>query len=264
MVRWGVLLFLKYGWPLNRDLNAPVAQTWQNHASEVCYPQQVTSYIEKELKYKTLLGPFMTSPFPKEKTGVSPMSTRPKKNTEKGRVIVDLSWPIDGALVNSAIPKDEFMGSPINLRYPTIDMLCKRACGLGPGQVGWRKDMERAFLQIPLDPLMWCMMGIYWMGALFFNKSAVMGCRSAPYACQHTTNVIRHFTANLNYIVFNYIDDFMSIDSRQWAWKSYQVLAALLRDLGVHESLKKSVARCHVIEFLGIIFDLIRMIIILP
>ena len=258
-----VLTYLRYGWLLNRNKGS-VAQTFENHMSARKYPSHVSKYILKELKHNTLIGPFVTSPFSHDVTGVSPLSTTPKKYSTNRRVIVDLSWPLDGYSVNSLIPKDTFMDSPVKMVYPTIDLLCRRAFELGLGMVGWRKDMSRAFHQVPQDPLFWSILGIWWMGALFFDKAAVMGCRSAPYACQCTTNAIRHFMANLSYVVFNYIDDFMCIDNMVKAWKAYKVMAALLRDLGMQEAIEKSVPPSHIIEFLGIIFDLIRLIIVLP
>ena len=69
---------------------------------------------------------------------------------------------------------------------------------------------------------------------------------------------------NIGYIVYNYVDDFMSIDCIKQAWASYNTLANLLRDLGVNEALDKSVAPTHIIEFLGILFDLLRMLIFVP
>ena len=100
-------------------------------------------------------------------------------------------------------------GKPVKLIFPTIDQLCKHAYSLGLGQsLGWKKDMSRAFRQLPLDALYWSLLGIFWMGGLFFDKAVVMGCRSAPFVCQSTTNVIRHFVAALSYIIFNYVDDF--------------------------------------------------------
>ena len=258
-----VLEFLRYGWPLNRE-PGPVAQTWENHALANRYPQQISNYLATELQHGSMMGPFVTSPFNKDETGVSPMSTRPKKNSDKRRVIVDLSWPINGNSVNSLIPKDSFMGTPIKLIYPTVDLLCKRSYTLGPSQFAWRKDMRRAFHQVPLDPIFYCLLGVYWMGALFFDKAAVMGCRSAPYACQRTTNVIWHFMWNMSYIVYNYIDDFVSIDSKERAWKSYLALGRLLKQLGVDEAEDKVVPPTQLIEVLGVLFDLIRMIIVLP
>ena len=189
------------------------------------------------------------------------MSTRAKKtDSENRRVIVDLSWPPWGHSVNSAIPKDTFLESPVKLTYPTIDRLCKQAFEKGPIIVGWKKDMSRAFLQVPLQPNSWSVMGIFWASGIYFNKSAVMGGRSSPYMCQRTTNIIRHIMANIEYCIFNYIDDFMSIDKVEKAWSAYKTLGNLLRDLGVQEAIDKAVAPTTIIEFLGIIFDLVRML----
>ena len=219
-----VLTYLRFGWPINRD-ESPVTCTWENHGSALQHEEQVTKHIMKELRYNTLLGPFVTSPFGEKITGISPMSTRPKKGTQNRRIIVDLSWPVNGNSVNSGIPKDSFMGVPSKLRYPTIDGLCRRVFRLRKESnkpiFGWKKDMERAFKQIPLEPSSWPKMGICWLSAIFFDKTAVMGCRSAPYMCQRTTNVIRHIMANLTYIIFNYVDDFMSIDYYWRACRSY-------------------------------------------
>ena len=85
-----LLTFLTYGWPLNR-LPGPVAQTWDNHALAKKFPQDINRYLQKELKHNTILGPFVTSPFPSEVTGISPMSTRPKKESAERHIIVDLS-----------------------------------------------------------------------------------------------------------------------------------------------------------------------------
>ena len=255
--------FLKYGWPLNRD-KSPLSQTWENHGSANKHPEHVTKYLLKEMSNNTMIGPFVTSPFPLQVTGISPMSTRPKKLTEARRIIVDLSWPLHSFSVNSGIPKDVFLNQPIKLIYPTVDLLCKRAAKIGPTALRWKKDAARAFRLLPLDPNSWSKMGICWMHGIMFDKMEVMGCRSAPYACQSTTNVIRHFMKNLEYIIYNYIDDFMSVDVPRRAWSGFHTLANLLRDLGFHEAIEKSVSPTHIIEFLGILFDLLRMIISIP
>ena len=259
-----IVQYLTYGWPLNREC-APVAKTYMNHPSANRYPQQIENYISSEMARNTLLGPFITSPFQEQITGISPMSTRPKKgNSTKRRVLVDLSWPPEGASVNSAIPKETFMNALVKLRFPTIDMLCKRASEVGPRAVGWKRDMEAAFRQLILCPSAWSYLAISWHHLMWFNKAAVMGCRSSPYACQETTSVVRHIMQDLSYTVFNYIDDFMSIDLFTRAWKSFKTLENLMRDLGVQEAPDKAVAPVHIIEFLGILFDLLRMIILLP
>ena len=104
-----VAMYLQYRWPLNRQ-EGPVTQTFFNHPSAVRYPQQIWKYLNKEKQMGTLLGPYLTSPFPEQSTGVSPMSTRPKKDSKTSRrVIVDLSWPPGGQSVNALILKDTYI-----------------------------------------------------------------------------------------------------------------------------------------------------------
>ena len=259
-----VLTFLTYGWPLNRSFGL-VAKTFYNHASANRFPQHINKYLCKELQEASILGPFATSPFAWETTGVSPMSTRPKKETDKRRVIVDLSWPPNSMTsVNALIPKDKYLDSPIKLTYPTIDRLCTMAVSKPPGRKGWKKDMSRAFRQLPLDAIDWSFLGVSWMGALFFDKAAVMGCRSAPYICQETTTAITRFMRVLSYIIANYIDDFMSVDTEVRAWAGFTVLGRLLRDLGVKEAEDKSCPPSDMVEFLGILFNLIKLTLHIP
>ena len=258
-----VLTFLRYGWPLNR-LEGPVEKTWKNHGSAQKFPIQVEEYLHKEIKADTLLGPFVTSPFEEKITGISPLSTTPKKDSEKRRIIVDLSWPKEnGYSVNSLIPKETYLGVWVKLRYPTIDDICRRAYQLGPC-LGSKKDMSRAFLQIKMDPLAWSSMGIAWCKAILFYTTAVMGCRSAPLICQETTNLIRHIMANINYVIFNYVDDFMSIELEDKAWEAYETLGRLLRDLGVDEAVDKAIPPSPELEMLGIWFNLKKLTFSLP
>ena len=77
-------------------------------------------YIKKELQHGTLMGPYVTSPFPQQDTAISPLSTRPKRNTEQRRIIMDLSWPIDGPSVNSGIPTETYLENVILLKYVTV------------------------------------------------------------------------------------------------------------------------------------------------
>ena len=130
--------------------------------------------------------------------------------------------------------------------------------------VGWKKDMERAFRQLILCPSAWSYLAVYFCSALFFDRAVVMGSRSAPYVCQRSTSVIRHVMTNMSYHVYNYCDDFMSVNTPSRAWAGYAALGNLLRDLGVREAEDKSVPPTTVIEFLGVIFDLIRMLLIIP
>ena len=96
-----------------------------NHAGAKLYPAAITNYINTELKEGAIMGPFTLSPFT-NRIGVSPLSTRPKRNSQnKIRIIMDLSFP-PGRSVNDGIEKDSYCGWSIKLVYPTIDTLAKR------------------------------------------------------------------------------------------------------------------------------------------
>ena len=251
-----VVQFLQFGWPLNHD-GRKVTVTLDNHASAKQYPDQMWHYICKEWRLGCLLGPFLRLPW-QEQVAVSPMSTRPKREGNSRRVIMDLSWLRNGESVNDGISKTEYMNQPMELLYPTVDHICKRVHKLGTWCRGYRKDMLRAFKQIPMDPSAWLLLGIFWEGLIFFDKTAMMGSQSAPYVCQQMTNVIHHIMKNLNYFVFNYIDDFMDLKDLKVAWQSYWTLGRLLRDLGVSEAEDKSVPSSEIIKFLGVMYDFIR------
>ena len=151
---------------------------------------------------------------------------------------MDMSWPRDGRSVNDGISKDHYMGCPVSIQYPTVDHLCRRAAKIGPC-LGWKRDLNRAFKQLMMDPSSWPLLGIMWRNALFFDKTAVMGCRSTSYCCQQTTNFIHHIM--LNYFVANYVDDFMGLEVVVRAWSAFNVMGNLLRDLGFKEATDKVV-----------------------
>ena len=250
-----VVQFLRYGWPLNHD-GSEVSITIGNHASAEKYPEQMQKYIHKEISHGCLIGPFWKIPWTQQ-VAVSPMSTRPKKgSTSSRRILMDLSWPRNGRAVNDGISTEEYMGQQIQLVYPTVDKLCKRAYKMGKNVKGWKKDMDRAFKQIFMCPKDWPLQGISYSKWVMFDKTAIMGSCSAPYVCQRTTNVIRHIMVNLDYFVVNYVDDFMGLDLPKKAQHGYQALGHLLRDLGVSESEKKSIPPSDIIEFLGVLYNL--------
>ena len=83
---------ISYGFPLDFDRNCPLEPTIQNHKSALQFPLEIQRYIDEELQYGAILGPFPQYPIP---THVSPLMTRSKQNSNKRRTIMDLSWPLN-------------------------------------------------------------------------------------------------------------------------------------------------------------------------
>ena len=254
-----VVQFIQFGWPLNHD-GGPTTCSFFNHKSAVRHHEQVTNYIVKEVGLGCLLGPFISLPWSTQ-VAVSPLSTRAKKEAGKRRIIMDLSWPLHGKCsVNDGIDKNVYLGQPVNLVYPSVDLLRRRIAQIGAGQaLGYKRDLDRAFKQIFMCVASWLYLGMSWDGLLYFDKTAMMGSCSAPYICQRVTSFVRHVMHDLHYFVANYVDDFMGIEQRNKAMSAYITLGNLLRDMGVQEAEAKAIPPTEVIEFLGVWYDMVNM-----
>ena len=153
-----ILEWITFGFSVSRqdDFPDPTPNT-TNHLGATLYPDSIDAYIDTELRLGAAIGPFTVPPFIR-RIGISPLSTRPKKDSNKRRIILDLSFPL-GSSVNDGINKDSYCGEPIKLTYPTIDTLAKRISEIGLSCRLWKKDMIRAFRQIPLCPREYSLIG---------------------------------------------------------------------------------------------------------
>ena len=184
-----VVQWLRYGWPTGRLPSLPSpGQCKTNHKGASNYPKQLHKYISKESRYGAVMGPYKKIPF-KDKVGISPLSTRPKRDSQDRRVILDLSFPL-GDSVNDGIPKDTYMGFAANLSFPKMDQFAVRIFQLGIGCFMFKIDLSRYFRQIPLDPGDYSLIGYVINGDIYFDKVLPMGMRSAPYIAQRITNAI--------------------------------------------------------------------------
>ena len=83
--------FLEFGWPADYTALQPPTSATSNHHEVLDYTDQIRSYVEEEMAYGAIIGPFEQPPSAPW-TQISPMMTRPKRNSNKRRVIVDLSY----------------------------------------------------------------------------------------------------------------------------------------------------------------------------
>ena len=175
---------------------------------------------------------------------------------------MDLSWPHSGTSVNDGISKEKYLEQNMWLQYPMVDYLCKTALTLMKDKVkvkGFKVDLDRAFKQVYMDLKDWPLLGITWMKVLYFDKTVVMGNRSAPYICQCITSFSRHVMENLGHFVANYVNDFMGLGLDSSIWRSYRTLNNLLHDCGTTEALQKAIPPTECLEFLGVWYDLNNM-----
>ena len=124
----------------------------KNHKGSLTFPEYVDIPINKEVDLGATLGPYSINPLSSNlKLITSALNTVPKKNLEDRRVILDLSFP-HGKSVNNGIQKSGYLGTEYTLSYPTIDDFIDIIINKGEGCLMYKKDLRRAYRQIPVDP----------------------------------------------------------------------------------------------------------------
>ena len=99
--------FLRYGWPINNTANQLPISTDKNHPLAISYADHVQHYVNTELRYHAIAGPFRNNPFPQPLI-CCPLQTVPKRGSSKRRVVMDLSFP-PHASVNIGIPDSSYL-----------------------------------------------------------------------------------------------------------------------------------------------------------
>ena len=245
---------LKYGWPTGRlPTIVETHKTFKNHKGATDHPQALKEYLKKEAAKGVIIGPFQQIPFT-EKVGISPLSTRPKKNSQERRVILDLSFPF-GQAVNDGMVKDNYLDFIAELTFPRTDDLATRIAHLGKNIFMFKVDLARYFREIPLDPGDYSMIGYIIDGELYFDKVLPTGMRTAPMITQRITNAIRHIHEKMGYFLLNYVDDFLGASEQNKVQQAFQHLTQLLINLGVEAVPDKTIPPTTRIEFLGVTFD---------
>lgn len=255
--------FLEYGWPMNYTRYSPLQPTINNHTSALDHPSHINLYILTETQHGALLGPFDVSPFLGYHT--NPLMTREKRDSDKRRIIMDLSWPI-GASVNTGIPKDTYLGVPYKLKLPTVDDAISMIRAQGRGCYLYGLDLERAYRQLRSDPLDWPLLGLCWDSNLYFDVAIPFGIRWGAMACSRTTEAICHIHTSQGHSSLCYIDDFFGVSppALDQALQGFHNLKALLIELGVKEATEKAQPPTTKMFWIGVEFDSMAMVMRVP
>ena len=167
---------------------------------------------------------------------------------------MDCSWPL-GCSLNDGIDKNIYLGEHTDLKYPTIDSVCKKIYDLSHSSHEsiflYKEYMDRAFRQLYADFCSIPLLGFKWRRRYYFDRVMMMGCRMAPYVCQRTTSMIVYLHNQMGYYLTNYVDDFLGLEYHSVVHQAHGALIRLMRNIGVGRSERKSVAPTQIIEFVG-------------
>lgn len=195
--------FLQFGWPLGYNNQLPPESTNVNHPSANAHLKAVREFVDTELQYDALLGPFDEEPF-QPWFQISPLMTRAKKGSSERRIIVDLSFP-NGTSVNDGIDPTDHLGVNITYSLPTISDLVIQLQQHGKYAYIWKADLKRAYRQIRSDPLDAPFLGIRIGTETFIDRCPPFGCRSSASICQRMANGIVFIMAKENHQVTAYL-----------------------------------------------------------
>ena len=178
-----IIDFLRYGWPINYQSDVLASSSFHNHPSAVKNSSYLSTYIAKELFYQSVFGPFHCNPFNADALFLR--YSVHQSVTLSSYVIHNFSSP-EGLSVNDGISSDHYLEQFFKLRLPGIDRLVEFVNAKGRGCHVFKKDLWRAYRQIPIDPQDYPLLGLYIDGSLyFFNYFSVTLCTKA-WLCRAT------------------------------------------------------------------------------
>lgn len=154
----------------NRELAAPPKARRRNMPSVRENAAVVDQYVRDEIQEGRLVGPISAG-----HSHVSPIGLIPKSHQPgEWRLIVDLSSP-EGSSVNDGISCEL-----CSLRYASLDDAVEIIRELGQGALLAKLDLRKAYRMVPVHPSDHWLLGIFWQGCIYLDRTLPFGLRSAP------------------------------------------------------------------------------------
>lgn len=218
--------------------------------------EKIAAVIAKDVAEGKKAGPFDCQPF--STFTCSPIGAVPKRDSDKIRVIHNLSYPFHGESVNRGTMEGE-------LKLGSFDEACDIIKRLGPGTLLCKLDVEAAYKQIPVRPRDWPLLGFKWDGAWYYERVLPFGLKSSCRLWEMFACALHHFfVVDLGIeCVVHYVDDFLlAFPAHQLreAERGMQAAMQLADWLGLTMAGAKAEGPVTQLTFLGIQLDTKQMV----
>ena len=191
----------------SKGSHGDLSSTTESHSSARLFPEHVSLYLQDEIRHQAIYGPYDSKPFG-DITHTSPFITHTKQDSDKRRVIIDLSWPV-GASVNHFTDSNLYMGTAFKLTYPSVDNFTDRLRRLGKGALMFKIDLSRAFRQLKVDPADFPLFCLHWNDAYYVDGSYAFGHRTGAMGCTRLSDFLRYLHSKDGFYLMSYIDDLL-------------------------------------------------------
>lgn len=219
-------------------------------------PAAVEELLQAEVDKGFLIGPFESIPFSSWR--INPIGLVSKKNTNKKRLIYDLSAPHASVYpsLNSLIPSEEFF-----IKYSSIDEAIKEIVNSGRGSWLAKADISDTFKLLPVKPYLWGYYGLQWANRYYFANRLTFGSKSSPWLFDQFAKALHWILVHHGGLpsVIHYLDDFLVIEGPQGGSGNLATLLQIFSCLQVPIAHAKTEGPAHRVTFLGITLDSIRM-----
>ena len=177
---------ITFGWDIDFTESPRPKDAKRNNASALQYPEHCLHYVNKELVFGSLIGPFRPDeiPFPFFR---SPFGSVDKKQSVWRRTVTDCSQL--GLGINSFINPKVHRSKPWKLTLPNSMAIVNeiiRTRERYPGQRVhiWKSDMARWYRWILLDPASVPFFAVQWDNLVYLDAALSFGNRGSALAAQ--------------------------------------------------------------------------------
>ncbi len=237
-----------------------VCSATRNCQSALSQPQVIDKYLEEEVKFGSIAGPFDDPPIPDlhlNRFGVIPKST-----PGKFRLITDLSFPRQ-ASVNDLIPDRE-----AEVSYAGIPEAVALIMRLGKGSLLAKFDIRRAYRLLPVCISHRLFLGMRWKGKYYLDLALPFGLRSAPRIFTRFADSLQFLFSNVGGVsdIQHYLDDFLLVGppASPLCERHLQTCFSLCEILGVPIADDKTEGPSTSIAYLGFVLDSEKLELRLP
>lgn len=217
---------------------------------------KIAAVIAQDVADGKKAGPFQTQPF--SVFTCSPIGAVPKRDSDKIRVIHNLSYPFHGDSVNRGTMDGV-------LKLGKFDDACDIIKQLGQGALLCKLDVEAAYKQVPVRPQDWPLLGFKWCDEWYYERVLPFGLKSSCRLWELFALALHHFfSVDLGIqCLVHYVDDFLLAFPAQQtkeAKEGMRKAMELAHYLGLSMAASKAEGPTHQLTFLGIQLNTLEMI----